>query len=63
MDSKVKETTSLGLVNEIGVFGNLNMKDPTVMELGELARTTQDPHLKAYLEENLKHTRGDNNEQ
>ena len=50
--------TSLGLVTEIGVFGSLNMKDPTVQPVEELMRKTNDPHLKAYLTEQMERNGG-----
>ena len=46
--------TQLGLVTEIGVFGSLNMKDPTVNPVQELYKKTDDPNLKAYLEEQMQ---------
>ena len=49
--------TTLGMVTEIGSFGSLNIKDPTVTEVSqaeELYRRTNDPHLKRYLEEQMK---------
>lgn len=50
MDDK----TSLNLVTEIGVFGSLNMKNPTASPVEELYHKTTDPNLKAYLEEQMQ---------
>lgn len=48
------EKTTMSLVTEVGTFGSIDMKDPTVTPVEELARTTKDKHLKQYLEENMK---------
>ena len=48
------EKTTMSLVTEVGTFGSIDMKDPTVTPVEELARTTTDKHLKHYLEENMK---------
>jgi hypothetical protein len=48
------QNTTLSLVTEIGVFGSLNMQDPTAKPVEELMKQTNDPHLKAYLEEQMK---------
>ena len=53
METK-KEETTLGIVGEVGVFGSLNMQDPTVNPVDELMKNTDDPNLKAYLEEQKK---------
>jgi hypothetical protein len=51
MEKKEPQTT-LGLVTEIGTFGSLNMKDPTVSTVKNLMEKTSDPYLKQYLQEN-----------
>ena len=51
MDKKESQTT-LGIVTEIGTFGNLNMQDPTVQPVQNLMEKTNDPYLKQYLKEN-----------
>ena len=51
------EETTLGFVTEIGTYGSMNIKDPTVVKadsLKELSESTKDPALKQYLEENYK---------
>ena len=53
MENK-KEETTLGIVGEVGVFGSLNMQDPTVNPVDEILSKTDDPNLKAYLEEQKK---------
>lgn len=54
MNKDDKEKTTLGIVGEVGMFGSLNMQDPSVQAVNELIRKTNDPNLKAYLEENMK---------
>ena len=53
MDNK-KEETTLGIVGEVGMFGSLNMQDPTVNPVDEILRKTDDQNLKVYLEEQKK---------
>lgn len=53
MENK-KEETTLGIVGEVGVFGSLNMQDPTVNPVDEILSKTDDPNLKAYLKEQKK---------
>lgn len=51
------QKTTLGMVTEVGSFGSLNIKDPTVTEVdqvNELYKKTNDPYLKKYLEEQMK---------
>jgi hypothetical protein len=45
--------TTLNLVTEVGVFGSLDMKDPTVTPVQDLYNKTNDPNLRAYLEEQM----------
>jgi hypothetical protein len=47
------EKTTLSLVTEIGTFGSLDMKDPTATPVQDLYNKTNDPALKAYLEEQM----------
>lgn len=53
------ENTQLSFVTEIGHFGDMPMKDPTVQtvekrkELEALMESTDDPDLKAYLKNQL----------
>ena len=55
MDNK----SQLSFVTEIGTFGSLDMKDPTVQAVDQrkdmqaLMESTDDPHLKKYLETQL----------
>jgi hypothetical protein len=49
-----KENTTLCAVSEVGVFGSLNMKDPTANPVKKLMEETNDPYLKAYLAEQMK---------
>ena len=48
--------TSLNFVTEIGTFGSMPIKDPTVQEVTELkdlAETTDNPDLKKFLQNQL----------
>ena len=49
----MEEKTTLGIVTEIGTFGNLNMQDPTVQGVNTLMEKTNDPYLKQYLQEQM----------
>ena len=55
----MKPTTTLGFVTEIGTFGSMAMKDPTVQaveetrSLKDLMESTNDPALKDYLKKQL----------
>lgn len=48
-----KEETTLTLVGEVGTFGSMDMSDPTVTSIQELAETTDDESLREYIKENL----------
>ena len=48
------EKTTLAVVGEVGMFGQLNMQDPTVTPIENLMEKTTDPYLKQYLEEQLR---------
>ena len=54
MDNSNKPQTILGVVTEIGTFGNLNMQDPTVQPIQNLMERTTDPYLKQYLAEQMQ---------
>ena len=56
-----EEKTTLGIVTEIGTFGNLNMQDPTVQDVNTLMEKTNDPYLKQYLQEQINQNGGTNN--
>ena len=47
------KNTTLNLVTEVGVFGSLNMKDPTATPVEDLYNRTNDPALKQYLAEQM----------
>lgn len=53
------KNTTLGFVTEIGTFGSMPITDPTVQPVDErkqmedLMESTNDPHLKAYLQTQL----------
>ena len=49
----MEEKTTLNLVTEVGVFGSIDMKDPTATPVQDLYNKTNDPALKAYLEEQM----------
>lgn len=53
-----EEKTTLGLVTEIGTFGDLNMQDPTVKNVQTLMEKTNDPYLKEYLAEQMNQKGG-----
>ena len=46
-----EERDQLACVSEVGCFGSLNIKDPTVTEMKELADTTDNPALRDFLNE------------
>lgn len=56
-----EEKTTLGIVTEIGTFGNLNMQDPTVQGVNTLMEKTNDPYLKQYLQEQMNQNGGNDN--
>jgi hypothetical protein len=50
------EEKVLGFVTEIGTFGSMPIKDPTVQpvtELREVMETTNDPDLKKYIKDQI----------
>jgi protocatechuate 3,4-dioxygenase beta subunit len=55
----MENKTQLYFVTEIGTFGDMAMKDPTVQaveqrkDLQSLMESTNDPHLKKYLQNQL----------
>ena len=46
-----KPQTTLGMVSEVGMFGSLNMKDPSANPVKNMIEKTNDPYLKSYLME------------
>jgi hypothetical protein len=51
------EETSLNFVTEIGTFGSMPIKDPTVQqvtELKEVMESTDNPDLKKFLKNQLE---------
>ena len=51
-----KEETTLGMITEVGSFGSLNIKDPTVTEVNQmedLYKKTDNPDLKQFLKEQM----------
>ena len=55
----MEKNTQLSFVTEIGTFGDMDMKDPTVQAVDQrkdmqaLMESTNDPHLKKYLQNQL----------
>ena len=52
-----KEETTVGMFTEVGSFGSLNIKDPTVTEVNQmedLYKKTDNPDLKQFLKEQMK---------
>ena len=52
--------TKLVIATEIGTFGSLDMRDPTIHSVEEFSNKVKDPHLKKYLEEQTKNMNGGN---
>ncbi len=55
------EEKILGFVTEIGTFGSMPIKDPTVQpvsELREVMETTDNADLKEYIRDQIKKKRG-----